>query len=178
MNTTHVLALALCTALVACASGPPSRPPAAAASAAPVALPTPAEQRTALAAELTVEQQWLDSYFRGTPVQIRQREDGALWVDVPREFCFDAGRSSVKPALAAVLDKLAESLRRRPAAVVTLLSAPDDKPGSTPLAVQRAASVQKHLLDRGVPLARLGEPKAAAGTAVQLRIVAAASQPG
>lgn len=200
MPTTPMRAFAwtLAALLAACASAPapapqqrpgatgtPAVPPAGggsgAAPAAPVPVPAPlpgsAEQRTALAAELTVEQQWLESFFRGTPVQIRQRDDGALWVDVPREFCFDAGRSNVKPPLAAVLDKVAESLRRRSGAVVTLLTAPDDKDGSaTPLAQQRAASVHKHLRDRGVPLARLSEPKAAVnGSGVQLRIVA---QPG
>lgn len=185
----------LAVVLAACASGPTTAPPprpattppastpgpnptpttsAPAPAPAPMPVPGSGEQRTALAAELTVEQQWLDSYFRGTPVQIRQQGDGALWVDVPREYCFDAGRSNVKPPLAAVLDKVAESLRRRSGAVITLLSAPDDKPGSaTPLALQRATQVHKHLRDRGVPSERLGEPKAAAtGTMVQLRIVA------
>lgn len=185
----HAFSYACCLALAACASGPPSTPsgsavpgatapPGSSPATTPAAPLTPGEQRTALAAELTVEQQWLDSYFRGTPVQIRQRDDGALWVDVPREFCFDAGRSSVKPALAAVLDKVAESLRRRPGAVITLLTAPDDKPGGTPpLALQRATQVHKHLRDRGVPTARLTEPKAAAAgsNGVQLRIV---GQPG
>jgi outer membrane protein OmpA-like peptidoglycan-associated protein len=182
---------ALLALLGACSSSPPRTPPrpttAAPVAVAPApgaAVPTPlpapppppapgsAEQRTALAGELTVEQQWLDSFFRGTPVQVRQRDDGALWVDVPREFCFDAGRSNVKPALAAVLDKVAESLRRRPAAIVTLLAAPDDPPGNTPLALQRATQMHKHLRDRGVPVSRLGEPQAAAGGGVQLRIVA------
>ena len=189
MKNTRVLSFVLSLMLAACASSPPSAPsrngapgaatPGATLPATPGTAPAPgsAEQRTALAAELTVEQQWLDSYFRGTPVQIRQRDDGALWVEVPREFCFDAGRSSVKPPLAAVLDKVAESLRRRPGAMVTLLTAPDDKPGSTPLALQRATQVHKHLRDRGVPLARLGEPKAAAaGNGVQLRI--GSQQPG
>jgi outer membrane protein OmpA-like peptidoglycan-associated protein len=180
-NPTRLLCFVLTLLLAACASSPPSSPSAASRPGAPSTAPgtastaplTPGEQRTALAAELTVEQQWLDSFFRGTPVQIRQRDDGALWVDVPREFCFDAGRSNVKPPLAAVLDKVAESLRRRPGAMVTLLTAPDDKPGSTPLALQRATQVQKHLRDRGVPPTRLGEPKAAAGDAVQLRITGA-----
>jgi len=173
----RLLALAVAATLAACAShAPQPTPRTTTGSATPPPAPQPApgsaEQRTALAAELTVEQQWLDSFFRGTPVQVRQRDDGALWVDVPREFCFDAGRSNVKPALAAVLDKVAESLRRRPGAIVTLLAAPDDRPGSTPLALQRAAQVHKHLRDRGVPLARLGEPTAASGGGVQLRIVA------
>ena len=173
----RLLALAVAATLAACAShAPQPTPRTTTGSATPPPAPQPApgsaEQRTALAAELTVEQQWLESFFKGTPVQIRQRDDGALWVDVPREFCFDTGRSNVKPALAAVLDKLAESLRRRPAAIVTLVSAPDDHPGSSPLALQRAAQVHKHLRDRGVPMARLGEPRAATGGGVQLRIIA------
>lgn len=149
--------------------------PVAAAPAASAPSANAAEQRTAAAATLTVEQQWLDSFFRGTPVSIRQLGDGTLAVDVPREFCFDAGKSEVKPPLAAVLGKVAESLRRRPNARVSVLSAPDDKPGSSPLALQRATQVQKLLRERGVPAARLGEPSAATAAAVQLRIVAAAS---
>lgn len=178
--------------LSACSTTPPSRPAAPAAPAPVVATPlstpaTPAapaapaaaasaapsnaaEQRTAAAATLTVEQKWLDSFFRGTPVAIRQLSDGSLAVDVPREFCFEPGRAQIKPPLAAVLDKLAESLRRRPASRLVLLAAPDDKPGATPLALQRAAELHKQLRGRGVPAARMGEPSAAPAAAVQLRV--------
>ncbi len=190
-------AASLTVLLAACSTAPPPRstpptppgpvvvaprpaaatqtPPAAAAPAASAAPAHAAEARTAAAATLTVEQQWLDSFFRGTPVTIRQLGDGTLAVDVPREFCFDAGKSEVKPALAAVLNKVAESLRRRTNARVSVLSAPDDKAGATPLALQRAAQVQKHLRERGVPQPRLGEPSATGSAAVQLRIVASAS---
>lgn len=122
---------------------------------------------------LAVERQWLGSWFKGTPVRIGQRNDGAVTVDVPREFCFDRGRSSVEPALAAVLDKVAASLRRVPLAHLTLLAAPDDAAGSAQLALQRAAEVHKYLRSRGVSAARLGKPSAATAAAVQLRMEAA-----
>ncbi len=135
--------------------------------------PPPAQQQTALAAALSIEQRWLNSWFRGTPVLIAQRDDGSLVIEVPREFCFDPGRSSVKPALAAVLDKVAESLRRRPMAHLTALAAPGDRTGNTPLALQRAVQVHGYLRRRGVPAVRLVEPMAASAAAVQLRIGAA-----
>jgi len=88
---------------------------------------------------------------------------------VPREFCFDAGRSQVKPPLAVVLDKVAQSLRRS-GARLPHVAAPGDTPSASPLALQRAAQVRKHLLARGVPAARLGAPAATTVAAVQVRM--------
>jgi outer membrane protein OmpA-like peptidoglycan-associated protein len=170
-----LLALSLC----GCVSGPPSTssaslvgPPPAQAPAAPSAPPTAAEQRTAAASTLAVERQWLASWFKGTPVVVAQRPDGAVIVDVPREFCFDPGRDAVKPALAAVLDKVAQSLRRAPIAELHLIAAPNDASGSATLGVQRATRVYDYLRARGVPAGRLAKPTAASGTAVQLRMEA------
>ena len=173
-----LVALALC----ACASAPSSPPssssaststatappaPAPAASAPP---PTPAQQRTAAASTLAVERQWLASWFKGTPVVVAQHPDGAVVVDVPREFCFDPGRDTVKPALAAVLDKVAQSLRRTPIAELQLIAAPADPKGAATLAVQRATRIADFLRARGVAPARLAKPSAASGGGVQLRM--------
>ena len=159
---TLLLVLALCgCAGVTAPTAPP--PPS-----------TPAE-RTAAAEALAVERQWLGTWFRDTPVKIAQRGDGVLTLEVPREFCFDTGRSTVKPALAAVLDKLAESLRRVPQAQVALLAAPDDASVTTPLAMQRAERVREHLRSHGVAEGRLAKPAPAVSASVQLRVVAFAS---
>jgi outer membrane protein OmpA-like peptidoglycan-associated protein len=107
-------------------------------------------------------------------VAIAQRSDGAVTVDVPQAFCFDAGQSDVKPALAAVLDKVAQSLRRTTGARLPLVAAPGDAKGAPTLALQRATQVQKHLMSRGVPAARLGSPVATVAGAVQLRMDMAA----
>jgi len=171
--TAGLLAAAL---LAGCASAPrpgaaPSQappgqaaaPPAAAASSVP-------ERRTAAASSLAVERQWLASWFKGTPVVVAQHSDGAVTVDVPREFCFDPGRDAVKPALAAVLDKVAESLRRTAIAEVRFIAAPGD-PGSPPaLALQRAARVHDYLRGRGVAAARLAKPSPAPAATVHLRL--------
>ena len=156
---------------------PPAGSPTEAAPAAPApAAQTPppiASPRTAVAEGLAIEQRWLQEWFRGTPVRIALRSDGVLAVDVPREFCFDSGSSQLKPALAAVLDKVAESLKRRSGTQLSRLSAPADVAGNaaaTALAVQRAAAVQRHLRQRGIASARLGEAVAEGTAAVQLRI--------
>jgi outer membrane protein OmpA-like peptidoglycan-associated protein len=157
-------------ALAACTSVKPPGPAPAPAPAPAPGPPTP-DQRAALPAQLAVEQKWLSSWFKGTPVRIRQLDDGALTIEVPREFCFDPGRSTVKPALAAVLDKTAESLRRLPQAEVALIAAPADESGNAaPLAVQRATQVREHLRTRGVQTTRLAKPAVASTAAVQLRI--------
>ena len=168
-----VVALSLC----ACTSAPPSSSspppsPATVAAQGPAASapPTPAQQRTAAASTLAVERQWLASWFKGTPVVVAQRPDGAVVVDVPREFCFDPGRDTVKPALAAVLDKVTQSLRRTPTAELHLIAAPNDASGSATLGVQRATRVYDYLRAHGVPAGRLAKPTAASGAAVQLRM--------
>lgn len=151
-------------------------PPAAAPGAPGTPLPTgppTAQQRSSAAAALGVERSWLAAWFRGTPVQIAQRGDGAVTVEVPRDFCFEPGDSRVKPALAAVLGKVADSMRRLPAARLTLLAAPADPGAAATLALQRAAKVREYLLARGVAAARLGPPAAAGASAVQLRMEAA-----
>lgn len=152
--------------LAGCASPPaPSR---AGGPAAGGAAPAPAP--TARPLSLESERHWLQSWFDGTPVQIALRSDGALAVEVPRDFCFDAGRSAVKPALAAVLDKVAESLRRQRQARLTLLAAPGDPTPNAGLARQRALQIRAHLLGRGVPESRLAGPGNAVAAAVQLRL--------
>lgn len=132
--------------------------------------PASADDRAAAPAALVTERRWLQSWFEGTPVGITQGRDGAVNIEVPREFCFDRGKSAVKPALAAVLDKVAESLRRVSTVQVMLLAAPADPGGAGALALQRAREIHKHLLSRGVPATRAGTPSAAATGGAQLRL--------
>lgn len=103
-------------------------------------------------------------------MRIEQRSEDWFTVEVPRAFCFDAGSAAVKPPLAVVLDKVAQSLQRRPAARVEVLAAPGDTATASPLAQQRADSVRKHLIARGVSSRQLGPPTATSVAAVQLRI--------
>jgi hypothetical protein len=144
-----------------------SAPATAGSPATPAPAPAPAQPT------LATERQWLQSWFAGTPVQITQRGDGPLLVSVPREFCFDRGRSNLKPALAAVLDKVAESLRRVPQARLQLLAAPGDAGAAAgaPLTAQRGAQLRARLLSRGVQVAQLTDVSAAAEAAVQLQLV-------
>lgn len=162
------LLVATLMALAACSGLPPAMPVTPSHDRAPA--PITADQRANLPGDLAIEQRWLKSWFKGTPVRIVQNSDGSLSVAVPREFCFDRGRSDLKPALAAVLDKVAESLRRRPQAQLLLLAAPPDVNGDPSLALQRAARVQDHLRQRGIDAARLVEPAVTNVAAVQLQI--------
>lgn len=162
------LLVASVLALAACSGLPPALPVATSSDTAPD--PITAGQRANLPGDLAIEQRWLNSWFKGTPVRIVQNSDGSLSVAVPREFCFDRGRSDLKPALSAVLDKVAESLRRRPQAQLLLLAAPPDESGGPSLALQRAAQVQDHLRRLGIHAARLAEPAVANVAAVQLQI--------
>jgi outer membrane protein OmpA-like peptidoglycan-associated protein len=178
-----ICALAGALVLAGCAGvNPPPQPDEPAKAEPQVAPPAPApsaaDQRAAAPAALSAERKWLQSLFAGTPVRIAQTRDGPVAVDVPREFCFEPGQSQIKPPLAAVLDKVSQSMRRAPLARVTLLAAPQDASGaaSAALAEARAAQLQKHLQARGVSVQRIGKPTVTAVAAVQLRLEAAGPQ--
>ena len=95
---TWTVPLLVAAVLAGCASRPAA---AAAGGGAAAALPAAsggaagaaagatdagaAAQRAA--STLAVERQWLAAWFKGTPVVVAQRPDGALVVDVPRQFC-------------------------------------------------------------------------------------------
>lgn len=121
----------------------------------------------AVAPMLVQEQRWLEQWFSGTPVVIAPGEEGALAVDVPLQFSFDAGRSALKPPLAAVLDKVAESLHRQGTARVHI-AAPADVDA---LARERGANVRAHLLAKGVQPRRIVQVPATSVQLVALRLV-------
>ena len=147
--------------LPGCGSAPDARPSAPAGGAKPPAPDT---------SPLVAERRWLQQWFAGTPVVIAQQRDGALAVTVPREFCFDPGSHAVKPPLAAVLDKVAESLRRQRQARVDTLAVPADGERDAALLRRRGLAVRDHLRSRGVADARLAAPATTASAGVLLRL--------
>lgn len=171
-------ALACLTALALGGCALPGAAPATdpAPGAAPGAPDPDAPPAAGRPTPLMIERQWLQSWFKGTPVRISQRGDGPLAVEVPLDFCFDAGASRVRPPLAALLDKLAESLRRVPNARLDTLAAPADVAAAAGLALRRGDAVRRHLLAQGVPARQLGRPTASAAPVVRLVIVPPDSQ--
>lgn len=139
---------------------------------APTAAPrNAAELRAAAPSALTAERKWLQSWFEGTPVRIDQQRDGPVDVEVPQPFGFDEGRDRIKPPLAAVLDKVAQSLVRMPTARLTLVAAPAD-PAKAEIGMRRAEAIRRHLGARGVAAERIGKPSVASTAGVRLRIEA------
>jgi len=159
--------------------GGPIEPPAAPGSAgvpgAPGTPGTPGQGTPPpVVSPLAAEQRYFEDWFRGTPVVIAAQPQAAqptLLVDVPLANSFDAGKADIKPALAAVLERVAESLRRQLGARVTV-AAPADPGGSATLAQQRAERVREHLVSRRIAAPRIALGGAArAGTPLQLRMV-------
>jgi outer membrane protein OmpA-like peptidoglycan-associated protein len=144
-----LLLLSALALLAGCASGPSGTR-------------APAERPTA-----SSEERRLQDALRGTPVVVQTTAEGRLRVEVPGTFCFDAGRSAVKPPLAAVLDRVAPGLRN--GAFDIRVAAPADAKGGGPLLVQdRAASIRDYLVARGVPVARFVALTPAAGDYVEV----------
>ena len=159
--------------LQGCAGLAPGPKPPGAVSApatAPATAPTASPETPPRPAALAVERQWLQAWFEGTPVRIEQRSESSFSVEVPRQYCFDTGRSEVEPPLAAVLDKVAQSLQRKPTLRLQFLAAPGDSARGSELAQQRAVNLRKHLLARGAAPQQVAAPTVTQVPAVQLRI--------
>ena len=141
-------------ALAACGTKPtaPSSSPAgpgAPTSPSTPGTPVPEPPRPTLAAE----QKRLAALFEGTPVVFAMQQDGSLRVEVPLRFSFDPGSSTVKPPLAAVLDRIATSQRRGSSRV--LVVAPGDKRGKgITLGNDRAGSTRDYLVGHGIAATR------------------------
>lgn len=168
------MALAACSTPVPGPGSGPGTGSGGAPATAPAAAPPSAPARPAAPAVVTPlvsEQRWLDEWFRGTPVAIALADANTLAVDVPLPNCFDSGSSKLKPALVAVLDRVATSLRRQ-ASVRISIATPSDAGGNAALASARATQVRDHLVSRGVPVTRMaGVGTARAGAPVQLRLM-------
>lgn len=157
--------VALLALLGGCASVPAPPPAPRDGSPAP---PRPAPS------PLAGEQRFLEDWFKGTPVAITSHSDGTLAVDVPLANSFEPGRSAIKPALAAVLERVATSLRRQ-ANTRLSVNAPPDADGALTLARERAAKVRDHLAVRGIATTRISTAGVARSTAVQMRMALVAA---
>ncbi len=149
MRRAFVVSFAL--ALGACSSVPtgPAGPTATAPAARPPApaLPT-----------LDSEHKRLGDLFAGTPVVVERASDGRLRVQVPLRYSFDTGRAAVKPPLAALLDRLATSLRQQAAFSVRINASGDSRgAGASQLARERAAATRDYLILKGAPASRFSD---------------------
>jgi outer membrane protein OmpA-like peptidoglycan-associated protein len=134
--------------LAGCGTTPStSSAPEAASAPSPGASSAPAKQT------LLEEERRLEALFRGTPVVFSMQPDGGLHVEIPIRYCFDDGQAKVKAPLAAVLDRLARSQASETTHVA--LAAPVDAAAKNQvLGVDRAVSVRKYLVARGIAESR------------------------
>lgn len=152
----RLAALALAAGLAGCTT-PPPRPQATTKPAAPAPHPPAAAVQAPVPAmppappppppELAPEARWLNEWFGSTPVTVTLDDQGLVRLSVPGAHSFAAGAASPKPALKAVLDRVAQSLGRKPNAKV-MVTVP---PGAT----GREAAVRSHLLAQGLAAWRI-----------------------
>lgn len=168
---------ALLSVLGGCAGGGPkpstspgSTPSAPAIPApAPGTLPDPAPDQPGLDGLRSR----LAREFAGTPVQLEMGETGAadvLRISVPQPHGFEAGRVAVRPALAAVLDRLVEPLRRE-ANWTVRVAGPNDASGSGWIGPDRAAAVRDYLVLKGVAVRRFAAPQRHAAGLTEITLV-------
>ncbi len=187
-------ALGLLTVLLvsACASSPSSPSSGSSGSGvltAPAPNATPGDPNAAPrapapgtppATPLATEQRFLEDWFRGTPVVIAAQPPVTLQLEVPLTNSFDAGKADIKPALNAVLDRVAQSLLRQSAARVHV-NAPADAGGNGGLAQTRAQRVREALGSKGIAATRVavteGAPRVGGPVQLRMTIPAVGAQP-
>jgi outer membrane protein OmpA-like peptidoglycan-associated protein len=135
------------------ATGPAPSPGNTATAPRP-ATTSPVPGRSSSATPLATEQRFLEDWFRGTPVMIAVQLPVTLQLDVPLVHAFDPGKSDIKPALNAVLERVAESLLRQSAARI-FVDAPADAGGGDALADARAKRMRSALGSKGIASTRV-----------------------
>jgi len=156
---------ALLSVLGGCAGGGPKPSPSPGSTPSAPAIPAPAPGSLP---DPVPDQPGLDGLrsrlareFAGTPVQLELGETSAadfLRISVPQPHGFEAGRVAVRPALAAVLDRLVEPLRREGNWTVRV-AGPIDAGSSGWIGPDRAAAVRDYLVLKGVAVKRFTAPQ-------------------
>jgi len=158
MRRTLIFSPPLLALLAACGTTRPLAPASPPQPSAPGGEPP---TRATLASEAAR----LSELFQGTPVVFAMQADTSLRVTVPRKNSFEPGSSKVKPALAAVLDRLARSQAQ--GTVRFRVAAPNDGDArTTALARDRALSMRDYLLGQGIGVSRLQAASVAAASDV------------
>ena len=157
--------------LAGCKTAPSSTgqpaPSSASQTSAAQAVPSPATKAATTKGNLAIEKLRLTELFRGTPVMFVLQPDASLRVDVPLQFSFDAGKAVAKPALAAVLDRIASGQRDELTRVV--VSAPPDAGGkASALTAERAGHVRDYLVAHGLADTRVALSPTASTAVVRI----------
>ncbi len=104
------------------------------------------------------QKQAMQQATQGTGVQVTQTADNQLKLNVPSDVSFDTNSAQIKPNLAPVLDRFAQTLNANPGSTVRIVGHTDNTGTDAindPLSVNRAASVRQYLAARGVDPARV-----------------------
>lgn len=149
--------------LAGCAAPPVVAPPPPATIEAPTVAPggLPAHAAGALyvwSDKMAASAQRLRSGLQGNASAVSQTTDLRLWVSLPAELAFAAGRAAVKAPATGWLDQVASALRELPRAEVQIVSDADgagNDNSARVLALERAASARDWLVIRGVAPQRI-----------------------
>ena len=163
----RTLFLPACAALLlaACASQPPGPSPGPASALPPDRHIYPPPQPQVPAAPPEVQKSRLDllqtaltDALRGQEVEISRQTNGTLLLRIPATMAFAANDAKPQPALLAVLDKLADALKREPSTQVTIEGHTDSlgrEVVNQTLSVRRADQVVAYLASKSVAYDRL-----------------------
>ncbi|HEY0879191.1 MAG TPA: OmpA family protein [Zeimonas sp.] len=104
------------------------------------------------------QKQAMQQATQGTGVEVTQTADNQLKLNVPSDVSFDTNSAQIKPNLAPVLDRFAQTLNANPGSTVRIIGHTDNTGTDAindPLSVNRAASTRQYLAARGVDPARI-----------------------
>ncbi|GIX24832.1 MULTISPECIES: OmpA family protein [Caldimonas] len=94
----------------------------------------------------------------GTGIGVERTADNQIRVQIPADAGFDVGRAAIRPQLAHVLDKFAQSMREHPATDIRIIGHTDSTGSdavNNPLSFERAAATRDYLVARGVAVSRI-----------------------
>ena len=150
-------------ALWGCAAPPVPvvEPPPPAALERPTAALSPARSASPFvwSERMAAAARKLRDELQSSGIAVAQSADQRLWLSLPAEAVFPAGRSALKPPATPWFDLIAATLRGQPRAIVQIFAEADprsrDDNASRVLALDRAASARDWMVARGVSAQRV-----------------------
>jgi len=104
------------------------------------------------------QKQAMEQATQGTGVAVTQTADNQLKLEIPSDVSFDTNSAAIKPTLAPVLDRFAQTLAANAATTVQIIGHTDSTGSDAinePLSVRRASAVRDYLGARGVAVSRI-----------------------
>ncbi|MCB5197294.1 OmpA family protein [Deefgea salmonis] len=100
----------------------------------------------------------MEQAAQGTGIEVSKTPNNELKLEIPADFSFAVGSSTIKPSMQPILNRLAQTLNQNQSTQVRIVGYTDNTGSdaiNNPLSVNRAAATRNYLASQGVASQRM-----------------------